>query len=379
MSGGFHPGQSPFRPTGGGEGGDRVGLGWPEDRADNRRQPDMPQGVSMAPQQGPVDEFMGFGSDAQQHRNARPAHGGDSAGGEAPKPWARAPPERAVAAPAPDNHACERCFWLLALFLVVVIFVVPYFLRSDPIPDDYEEIVGSHRPTPPFTPIRETELPDDCNVPGDLYMASPVCSPAVRREWARLSSIPRQQDVCDIDYATGRIVCDTKVQCEGGTATAVDRVQTKRTMDYDCSKCPDIQRGSCCGKCKELQDKVSRGALRIGGEGIHEVLCHNCAQADLAESWTAASASAVSCSHNHADGTFKCTLKEHCESGAQRIDMQNLSFACLVTPCDTCQDTFAKAQCCLTCLENYCNSNLDFVNRKVCRGCHIDPSRLPAA
>jgi hypothetical protein len=332
----------------------------------------------MPPQPGPVDDFVGFGADGQTHRTTRPLYGGDSAGGEAPKPWARAAPEPSAAAPPPDN-LCERCFWVLALFLVVIFFVVPYFLRSEPLDDYQEEVVVN--PSPLYPPVRTptVELPDDCNVPGDLYMASPVCSTTVRREWARLSSIPRQQDVCDIDYSTGRIVCDTKIQCEGGTATAVDRVQTKRTMDYDCSKCPDIQRGSCCGKCKELQDKVSRGALRIGGQAIHEVLCHNCAHSDMTESWTVNSASAVSCSHNNADGTFKCTLNEHCESGAQRIDTKNLSFACLVTPCDTCQDTFAKAQCCLTCLENYCNSNLDFVNRKVCRGCHIDPSRLPAA
>jgi len=364
-----------------------VGLGWPDDQADNRRQSDMSQGGSMMPQPGsqgasrPVDDFVGFGADGPKHRPSRPPqYGGDSAGGEATKPWARAAPEPPVAAPPQDN-LCERCFWVLALFLVVVFFVVPYFFRSDPLDDYVEEVVVPHKRNPPsFPPIRTqaVDLPDDCNVPGDLYMASPVCSTNMRREWARLSSIPRQQDVCDIDYSTGRIVCDTKIQCEGGTATAVDRVQTKRTMDYDCSKCPDIQRGSCCGKCKELQDKVTRGQLRIGGQGIHEVLCHNCAHSDMAESWTANSASAVSCSHNNADGTFKCTLNEHCESGAQRIDTKNLSFACLVTPCDTCQDTFAKAQCCLTCLENYCNSNLDFVNRKVCRGCHIDPSRLPA-
>merc|ERR1719350_2518441 len=126
MSGGFHPGQSPFRPTGG-VGGDRPGLGWPDDQADSRRQPGMSHGGSMIaqpgsqgasrpqhmpPQTGPVDDFAGFGADGPKHRTTRPLYGGDSAGGEAPKPWARAAPEPSAAAPPPDN-LCERCFWVL--------------------------------------------------------------------------------------------------------------------------------------------------------------------------------------------------------------------------------------------------------------------------
>lgn len=287
--------------------------------------------------------------------------------GEAAKPWARDTPHSVR--PEAKESRSSQFMWCWALVLVVLLLWV--LLRSgstdDVVDTEPSGLAAAPLPTRHASPLAPagSELPEDCMIPGQIYTASPVLTSTT----AVARTFPT--DVCNIDYTTGHIVCDTKIECEGGTSKSVDKVQTKRTMEYDCSKCPDIQHGSCCGKCTELQGMVAKGNLRISGQLIHEVVCHNCGTAALS---SYSGSAAVTCSHNHADGTFKCSLNEHCESGMQRIETQNLSFSCLVTPCDTC-DPYAKAQCCVTCLENYCNSDLDFVNRKVCRGCQIDLNR----
>merc|ERR1712228_1028695 len=104
-------------------------------------------------------------------------------------------------------------------------------------------------------------------------------------------------------------------------------------MEYDCSRCHDIQRSSCCKKCSDLQRMVAQGTLLVNDARIHAVVCSHCDQDNLRNM---VSKHEVACSHNEADGTFTCSLSEHCELGMQRIDTQNLSFECIVTPCDTC-------------------------------------------
>jgi len=221
------------------------------------------------------------------------------------------------------------------------------------------EPVSSHQPS---------DLSKECRMPGHQYLSSGVCSATIRNEWSRRASVPRQQKACEIDYHTGKMTCDTKVTCAGGTHSYINKVQTKHTIEYDCSQCHDIQRESCCGKCFEVKDMASKGKLRVNNSDMDEVLCRNCEQ-DVLRSIR--SKHDVSCSHNGADGTFQCSLKEHCELGTPVINMENLSFECVSTPCDQCADSFAQAQCCVDCLEHVCSSSLSFVDRKICRGCAI--------
>jgi len=215
---------------------------------------------------------------------------------------------------------------------------------------------------------RDTDLPEDCMMSGSQYAASAVCSSEVRKEWSRLAAVPKQQNACQIDYDTGRMVCDTQISCEGGRSRFVEDVQTKRTLEYDCGKCHEMQRTSCCSTCRNLKSSATRGDLVINKTSIHEVSCYSCDHDNLQYMVPKTD---VSCSHNEEDGHFKCSLNKHCELGDLNIDTQNLSFSCMVTPCDQCSDPTTKAQCCVTCLTNYCTSGLSFSDRKVCRGCNM--------
>jgi len=211
----------------------------------------------------------------------------------------------------------------------------------------------------------------DCQVSGDIYLTSTACSEVVRKEWSRLASVSRQ-DACRIDYTTGEILCDTSIQCEGGTTEFVEQIHTKRKMEYDCSKCPDIQRHSCCSKCSELRQMALGQRLAIKNTPIDEVSCWHCEEREM----HMLSRHEVRCTHDQSDGKFKCGLSEQCQEGVQKIETQNLSYSCTVTPCDACTDVAAKARCCSMCLENYCNSHLSFQTRKICRGCAKEIQRL---
>eukprot|EP00930_Biecheleria_cincta_P004307 TRINITY_DN105217_c0_g1_i1.p1 TRINITY_DN105217_c0_g1~~TRINITY_DN105217_c0_g1_i1.p1 ORF type:complete len:383 (+),score=41.52 TRINITY_DN105217_c0_g1_i1:67-1215(+) len=214
----------------------------------------------------------------------------------------------------------------------------------------------------------DTDLPEDCMMSGSQYAASAVCSSEVRKEWSRLAAVPKQQNACQIDYNTGRMVCDTQISCEGGRSRFVEDVQTKRTLEYDCGKCHEMQRTSCCSTCRNLKSSATRGDLVINKTSIHDVTCYSCDHDSLQYMVPKTD---VSCSHNEEDGHFKCSVNKHCELGDLNIDTQNLSFSCMVTPCDQCSDPTTKAQCCVTCLTHYCTSGLSFSDRKVCRGCNM--------
>lgn len=215
-------------------------------------------------------------------------------------------------------------------------------------------------------------LPPECAIPGEEYVSSSTCSRDLRNEWFRLAAMPAQKDSCRVEYGTGQIVCDTQVSCEGGMTRNVENMQVKKTMDYDCSNCHNVQKRSCCEKCSKLRETASRGSLTVGGDSIHEVVCKHCDTGDLSDIVPQHS---VNCLHNEHDGTFRCSMSEHCSDGRLRTNTYNLSYSCVVTPCDTCADSVARAQCCSQCLEHYCHAGLTFADRRVCRGCGSLPAR----
>jgi len=219
----------------------------------------------------------------------------------------------------------------------------------------------------------DIDLTPQCKQSGSDYKKSSVCSEEVRKHWARLMEVPTNQETCSFDQETGKIICDTDHACHGGQTISVDDVRTRTSMEYDCSKCHDLQRRSCCSKCHELQQDVARGGLMVAGSSIHSVVCHHCDKSNLEAK---SSKPQVACQHDAAAGTFKCSFAEHCEDG-KRIDRRaNWSYKCLVTPCDSCTETFTKAKCCLTCLNHFCNSPLTFHDRRVCRGCEAHTSHM---
>jgi len=219
----------------------------------------------------------------------------------------------------------------------------------------------------------DMDLTPQCKRSGSEYKNSSVCGEGVRRHWANLLAVPANQETCNFDQASGKIVCDTDYACHGGQSFYVDDVRTSSTMEYDCSKCNNFQRRPCCDKCHELQRHVAREGLMVAGSAIHSVVCHHCDVVDLEGKSLKPQ---VTCQHDASDGTFKCSFAEHCEDG-KRIDRRgNWSYKCLVTTCDSCTETFTKAKCCLTCLNHYCNSPLTFQDRRVCRGCEVHTSHL---
>jgi len=210
-------------------------------------------------------------------------------------------------------------------------------------------------------------------MPGREYQASRVCSEGVRSRWKQLAEMPApQQDSCRIDHTSGKIICDTRMSCEGGNTHAIESFQHRHAMEYDCSECSCSQRGSCCRKCAELRDQARAGTLEIGSNRIYEVYCQRCGDGDLC----GGSPSPVQCAHDPVDGQFKCTVAESCEPGQPKINAQNMSYSCVVTPCDTCTNDLLKAQCCYSCLNHFCTADLGFDNRKICRGCD-EPGMVP--
>eukprot|EP00928_Gymnodinium_smaydae_P090293 TRINITY_DN7411_c0_g1_i1.p1 TRINITY_DN7411_c0_g1~~TRINITY_DN7411_c0_g1_i1.p1 ORF type:complete len:375 (-),score=32.97 TRINITY_DN7411_c0_g1_i1:116-1240(-) len=299
-------------------------------------------------------------------------------------PAPRVPPRTYVArAPPPrQDDPCKPCCALMGAVAAILFLKwllssaasdLPSSEHTEPVAFDYSDPVPVISPVAPVMPppAPASGLPAECKIPGDEYAASNVCSPAVRNEWAKLAAEPRQQDTCRVDYDTGRMVCDTKVSCEGGTTHYIEDIRTTYAMEYDCLKCSDAQRGSCCRKCADLQRSVARGTLTINRTLINNVACLNCDARALSG---LASKSEVSCSVNQKDGTFRCKQEEHCESGVRKVHTRNASFSCFVTPCSSCGDAVARAQCCATCLDNYCNARLGFADRKICQGCAMAAS-----
>lgn len=216
------------------------------------------------------------------------------------------------------------------------------------------------------------EVARECNMPGREYQASRVCSAEVRQKWRQLAEQPvtvPQQDGCRFDHSSGKIICDNRMSCEGGFSHPVESFQHRHAMDYDCSECPGSSRGSCCRKCAELRDQARGGNLEVGSNRIYEVYCNHCTD-------ITASPTAVQCAHDPIDGQFKCSVSEKCEPGQPKINSQNMSYTCVVTPCETCTNDVLKAQCCYSCLNHFCGADLSFDTRKVCRGCD-EPGVVP--
>lgn len=281
----------------------------------------------------------------------------------------------AVGPPSPVAFFCaQHCSQIVCVLigLLAIYLVMPG--AGEPLP---LETPVAHAPAyTPRTFSSGPARPEDCTLSGEIYAASPVCHPDVRREWRRLASVPREDDSCRVDPKTGRIVCDLQIQCEGGLQSFHPNVMTKHTMEYDCSKCPGSQRFSCCHTCKMLQAQAGQGHFNVAGKSIQEVVCRNPGLDDCNDEFlrTLNPAGGVNCTQG-ADGTFECSQTEHCDLGMQQTHTKNLSYWCQVMPCDTCADNYAKAQCCAKCLESYCEGGLSFENRKVCRGCGMPPPR----
>merc|ERR1712194_674793 len=169
-------------------------------------------------------------------------------------------------------------------------------------------------------------------------------------------------NACKFDYNIGKMTCDTTFGCEGGKHYSVDNHHSHNKVSYDCGECHDVQRESCCNTCQEVKQNAAANGLTIHNERIHEVECDGCDRARLN------SHDEIQCSHNPRDGHFQCRLQTSCQTGRTNFDKQNLSYHCTVTPCDSCPDSHARAQCCVQCLNHFCNQPNSFHERRICSG-----------
>lgn len=282
---------------------------------------------------------------------------------QASRGWCLTPGTRAIT----SSRRSSSSRWLVAN--AALLFLVMYRL-PDATAQEFDDVAPTVQQSVWGALLGSKGDPRECTISGEEYLSSSACSRDVRNEWLRLAAMPVQMDACRVEVATGQIVCDTQIRCEGGTQKHVEHVQVQNIMEYDCSACHDVHKRSCCKQCLELQKSVSEGSLKVGRELIGEAVCKNCEAGDLS---AIVPKHPVNCSHDQLDGTFRCSMSEHCSHGRMRTISHNMSYTCTVTPCDTCTNNAAKAQCCTTCLEHYCLADLTFADRRVCRGC----SELP--